>query len=408
MAAPARKAVIDIGRSGIRVLVAECLDASRIRILGAGEVPSRPYDRELPLSMKDLIDHAIEAAEDSYGDPIESLDLGISGTDLLCSSEEPALIVTRDPEDRESSRIRREHIEKLRDRVEQGDNLHIDRDLLHTLLEEYEMDGVPGIKNPLDLHAVRLSCKSLCITVPSVFLRSMRTCMNAAAIKVEGIHLTSLALTEFISSDEQLLGTLMLDIGAISTDILLVRDGRIRHAASLPVGGEAITRDIMSAFHLTRDEAERIKLEHGICFVNEQDEDPNFFMNGMDGGFIEITQSQLCQVIQPRMEEILEQVVIELKRANVQWLLGAGVVITGGGSQLKGLPELIMQQYRHPVRALTPLGIVDAEKQPELAIWTPALALAKRALSGHASSRGRKPLRMFTDFLGRMRDQVAL
>jgi cell division protein FtsA len=408
MTAQGRKAVIDIGRSGIRVLVAECLDESRIRILGAGEVPSRHFDREVPLSMKDMIDQAIEAAEDSIGGEIDSVDVGVSGTDLLCSSTDAALLVTRDPEDRESSRVRREHIEKLRDRVEQGDNLHIDRDLLHSLQEEYEMDGVPGVKNPLDLHAVRLGCKSLCITVPSVYLRSLRTCMDAAVIKVEGMHLTSLALTEFISADEQLLGTLLLDIGASSTDILLVRDGRIRHAASLPIGGEAITRDIMSAFQLTRDEAERIKLQFGVCHVSEQGEDPNFFMNGMDGGFIEITQSQLCQVIQPRMEEILEQVVIELKRANVQWLLGAGVVITGGGSQLKGLPELIMQQYRHPVRALTPTGIIDAEKQPELAIWTPALALAKRVLSGHAASAGRKPLRIFTDFLGRVRDQVAL
>lgn len=403
-----RLSVVDLGRNSVRVLVAERSGDGVIRVLGAGQAPSRHFDREIPESVSESIEIAVEAAEDAAGCEIDSLFAGVSGIDLCSVSQTAGMLVTRTPEDRATSVIRREHVENLLERAEQAENLHIDREILHSLPQEYEVDGVPGVHQPLGLHAIRLMCHTHCITAPALFLKSLRNCIHRAGQRLDGLHLSSLALTDFITSDEQELGTLLLDIGAGSTEILLVSEGRIHHTATIPLAGEAITRDIMSAFHVTRHEAERIKQEFGNCRLDTGVEDVGFLLNSEDGSIQESSTSELCQVIQPRMEEILEHVVVELKRAGMQWLLGAGVVITGGGASLRGLPGLIHDVYDQPVRMLHPVGVECVDNQPNLGEWTPVIGLAHRALRDVPLRRGRRPLRSLHGWLDRMRDQVAL
>jgi cell division protein FtsA len=366
----------------------------------------------MPVAVKPMIlavEEAIAAAEAAAGIEIEDIHLGVSGADLDCSAREAHLLVTRNPQDLRSSLIQENHLRQLQEQAESAQTVQIDRQILHRLPQEYLVDGAEGVQNPLGLHGMRLECRTHFLSVPVNTVESLKRCVQKASVEVGTVSLTTLASSGLLSADERELGVLLLDIGAASTDLILHAEGRVCHAASVPLGGAAITSDISRAFRTPSSEAERIKRTYGSCDDRLIKRDERFTIEFAGGESSErASRSQLCQVIRPRMEEILELVERQLELANLRWMLGGGVVLTGGGACLEGLVELVRERYALPVRLGYPRGVQGLESGPAVLEWTPVIGLVQHALRHAPVSGGARSRITLMNWVNRLRRQVAL
>jgi cell division protein FtsA len=340
---------------------------------------------------------------------IEEIHLGVSGAEVACSSHESHLLVTRNPQDSRSSLINETHVRQVLEQAESSQQVRIEQQILHRLPQEYLVDGAEGVVNPVGLHGMRLACRTHFISVPVSTVESLKRCAQKTCVEVGSVSLTSLAASTFLSADERELGVLLLDLGATSTDLILHSGSRVCHAASVPLGGAAVTSDITRAFRTPYSEAERIKRAWGACDgrLIKRDEHFDIAWGGGDGSE-RASRSQLCQVIQPRVEEILELVERELELAGMRWMLGGGVVLTGGGACLEGLVELVRERYGLPVRLGYPRGVLGIEADPSMLEWTPVIGLAWHALKHAPVSHGRRARFFLMDLVNRLRQQVAL
>jgi len=407
------QSALDIGHGTVRVVIAERVEDDKIRLLGAGVAASKGLSRGMPLAVKPMVlavEEAIAAAEERAGIEIDEIHLGVSGAELCSSNHEAHLLVTRNPLDTRSSLIQEQHKRQVNDLAEHSQSVQIDRTVLHRLTQEYLVDGAEGVVNPVGLHGMRLDCRTHFLSVPQNTVESLKACVQKSSVAVGSVSLTSLAASEAaLSPDERELGVLLMDFGAGSTDLMLHADGKVRHAASVPVGAAAITSDISRAFRTPGSEAERIKCQHGSCDgrLIRRDERFSIQFAGGEGGE-QASRSQLCQVIQPRMEEILELVERELEASNMRWMLGGGIVITGGGACLEGLVDLVRERYGLPVRLGVPRGVVDMDSGPAVLEWTPVIGLARMALQQAPVRKGSQASRTLMGWVNRLRKQVAL
>jgi len=406
------QSALDIGHGTVRVIIAERVEEERIRVLGAGAAASKGLSRGIPTNIKPMIlavEEAIASAEQAAGVEVDDIHLGVSGAELTCAETESHLLVTRNPQDTRSSLITQAHLRAVLEQAEAGQSVQIDRKVLHCLPQEFLVDGAEGVQNPVGLHGMRLDCRTHFLSVPVHTEDNLRRCVQRTAVNVGSTTLTTLAASGFLSPDEKELGVLLLDIGAASTDLILWADSKVRHAASVPLGGAAITSDISRAFRTPSSEAERIKRSHGCCDHRLIRRDERFDIDYAGGESSErASRSQLCQVVQPRMEEILELVERELELSNMRWMLGAGVVLTGGGARLEGLSELIRDRWTLPVRLGYPRGVLGVEMDPSMLEWTPAIGLAHHALQNAPVSQGRTTRTLVMEWLTRIRRHVAL
>jgi cell division protein FtsA len=406
------QSALDIGHGTIRVIIAERVEEDKIRVLGAGASASKGLSRGMPVAVKPMIlavEEAIAAAEEAAGVEIEDIHLGVSGAELSCNAHEAHLLVTRNPQDSRSSLIQESHLRQVQEQAENAQAVQIDRQILHSLPQEYLVDGAEGVLNPVGLHGMRLDCRTHFLAVPVSTVESLKRCVQKTSVEVGTVTLTSLAASCFLSRDERELGVLLLDLGAASTDMILHAEGKVCHAASVPLGGAAITSDITRAFRTPNSEAERIKRAHGSCDSRLIKRDERFDIEYAGGDSTErASRSQLCQVIQPRVEEILELVERELELANMRWMLGGGVVLTGGGACLEGLVELVRERYSLPVRLGYPRSVIGIDPDPSMLEWTPVIGLAQHALRHAPVSHGQRNRITLWNWVNRLRRQVAL
>jgi cell division protein FtsA len=406
------QSALDIGHGTVRVIIAERVEEDRIRVLGAGAAASKGLSRGIPTNIKPMIlavEEAIAAAEEAASIEVEDIHLGVSGAELACAETESHLLVTRNPQDPRSSLIQPLHLRQVLEQAESSQSVQIERQILHCLPQEFLVDGAEGVTNPVGLHGMRLDCRTHFLSVPVNTVENLKRCVQRTAVNVGSVTLTSLAASCFLSPDEKELGVLLLDIGAASTDLILHADGKVCHAASVPMGGAAITSDITRAFRTPSSEAERIKRSYGCCDHRQIRRDERFDIDFAGGDASErASRSQLCQVIQPRMEEILEQVERELELSNMRWMLGAGVVITGGGARLDGLIDLVRDRWSLPVRLGYPRGVMGVEADPSMLEWAPAIGLAQHALRNAPISHGQKNRVTLWNWVNRLRRHVAL
>lgn len=406
------QSALDIGHGTIRVIIAERVEEERIRVLGAGTAVSKGLSRGMPVAIKPMllaVEEAIAAAEGAAGIEVEEIHLGVSGAEVSCSSHEAHLLITRNPQDSRSSLIQESHLRQVLEQAESAQDVQIDRQILHRLPQEYQVDGAEGVVNPVGLHGMRLDCRTHFLSVPVNTVESLKRCVQKTCVEVGTVSLTSLAASCFLSTDEKELGVLLLDLGASSTDMILHAEGRVCHASSVPLGGAAVTSDITRAFRTPSSEAERIKRAWGSCDNRLIKRDEHFDIAWAGGDSSErASRSQLCQVIQPRVEEILELVERELELAGMRWMLGGGVVLTGGGACLEGLAELVRERYGLPVRLGYPRGVMGIEQEPAMLEWAPVIGLAWHALKTAPVSHGQKARFTLMNWVNRLRQQVAL
>ncbi|HMB91816.1 MAG TPA: cell division protein FtsA [Rhodothermales bacterium] len=234
-----------------------------------------------------------------------------------------------------------------------------DQKILHILPQEFIIDNQEGIHEPIGMSGVRLEARVHMVTGAESAAQNIVKCVERCGLTVEDVVLEQLASSfAVLTEDEKELGVCLVDIGGGTTDIAVFEDGTIRHTAVIAVAGNKVTDDIRKGLGVMRDQAEALKCRFGNAVVDLIDEDDEIRIPGIGGRPAKgISRSTLAQIIQPRIEEILEIAAIEIKRSGYARHLAAGAVLTGGGSLIPGTAVLGAEILGMETRVGLPTGL---------------------------------------------------
>jgi cell division protein FtsA len=249
----------------------------------------------------------------------------------------------------------------------------MDREVLHVLPQDYIIDDQDGIKEPLGMSGVRLEAKVHIVTGAVTSAQNIIKCCNRAGLNVAEIVLAPLAAAEtVVTEEERELGVLLLDMGGGTTDIALLHDGTVKHTAVIGIGGNHITNDIAAGLRTPFNDAERLKQLYGCATVRLVTEDERVEVPNIAGkGTGTVSRQILCEIIEPRLEEIFELVQKEITKSGYENSLASGMVVTGGAMLLPGAIEMAERAFGLPVRLGVPahvLGLVNVINDPIYAV----------------------------------------
>lgn len=330
---------IDIGTTKVCAVVAEYVPTGTINVLGIGVAESEGLNRGVVVNIDRTVasvQKAIKEAARAADVEVNSVIVGIAGDHI--QSFQSRGVVTIAKQDHE---ITTRDVERL---IEDTTRVAMpaDRDILHVIPQEFIVDGQEGVMDPVGMNGVRMEANVHIITGLVTAAKNIYRCIEKAGYHVDDIVLEPLASSfSVLHDDEKEVGVALIDIGGGTTDLAIFEDRTIRHTGVIAVAGNKVTDDIRKVFGIMRNQAESIKREYGCALVDQVDEDLTVELPGIGGRPKKsISQSSLAHVIQPRMEEILEIVGIEIKRSGYARHLSAGAVLTGGGSMIPGTREL--------------------------------------------------------------------
>lgn len=369
---PARKLVtaLDIGSSKICALIAEAGDTGELKILGTGQRESRGVKRGFVADMERTeatIREAVEQAERIAGLNIDQVFVGFSAGGLVSTVASVELEIG-------GRQIEKPDIEQLMTVGRQS----IDpegRMILHALPALYTLDGLQGVKKPLGLHADKLAVDIHVVAAEPSPVKNLDLCVRSAHLGVEAIVASPVAAGKAcLSEEERELGVALVELGAGVTNVSVFAGGMLVGLKSLPVGGIDITDDIASAFGTRRGEAERMKCFYGSATTSPRDNhdmiDVNPISSQEEGTEpVRITRAQLIGVIRQRLEHLMGEIANALKELGFSGPFGRQVVLTGGGSELKGIADYAQGVLGRAVRVGRPkmTGLPEAHSGPAFA-----------------------------------------
>ncbi len=374
---------LDIGTTKVCAVIAEANEQGRLEVIGVGRAPSTGLRKGVVINIEATlrsVTEALEAAEQMAGREIESVFTSIAGAHIEGINSRGVVAVANRG---------REIVQSDLDRVIEAARavvLPMDREIIHSVAKEFIVDEQGGIKDPKDMIGVRLEADVHIITGSITATQNLVKCVNRAGFKVEGVALGALASAEAVlNDDEKEMGTLLIDIGGGTCDLILFQDGAPWYTNVIPLGGNQVTSDISILLRTPFESAERLKKEAGCCFAGliEDGQEPAMIMGLGTRTPLQIDRRQLCEFIQPRMTEMLGLIKQKVEReAHIKsWqALGGGVVITGGASALIGTMELAQDIFGTSSRIGVPLGLgglMHEYQRPDMAV---AVGLIKHAL----------------------------
>ena len=354
---------LDIGTTKICAIVGELTD-SGIDIIGIGTHPSKGLRKGVVVNIEATVSsirRAVEEAELMAGAEISHVYTGIAGGHIKGFNSQ-GIVAVKDKEVREAD------IARVIDAAK-AVAIPLDREVIHVLPQEFIIDDQGGIKEPLGMAGVRLEAKVHIVTGAVSSAQNIVKCANRTGLNVADIVLQPLASAEAVlSDDEKELGVCLVDIGGGTTDIAIFSGGSIVHTAVIALGGNNLTSDIAIGLRTPAHEAERIKQKFGCALASMVSKDETIEVPSVGGRQPRVLGRQiLCEILEPRVEEIFQLVHREIQKCGYEDLLASGVVITGGSTLLAGMPELAEEVLGLPVRRGMPRGIgglVDVVKSP--------------------------------------------
>jgi cell division protein FtsA len=258
-----------------------------------------------------------------------------------------------------------------------------DRELLHILPQEYIIDGQGAMRDPLGMTGSRLEVSIHMVTASQTGTQSAVTAINRAGVQVDDTVFEGIASAESVlRPDEREIGVVLLDIGAGSTEIITYFEGSVAHTGVVPIGGDHFTNDIAVGLRTPLAEAEKIKRNFGHSVVTDVPESNEIEVPGMAGGTRMMPQRLLAEIIEPRARELFEFVRENLRHGGVLEAIGAGMVVTGGGSRLNGLLSTADSVLRIPARIGVPTSMANLPShlvEPEYAAVLGGLMYAYRS-----------------------------
>ena len=331
---------LDIGTTKIVCIVGRRNEYGKIEILGMGRSESVGVTRGVVSNIEKTVQSiktAVTEAENQSGVDIRTVNVGIAGQHI--KSLQHRGIKMRNSLEEE---ISQKDIDALIDDMYKLVMLP-GEEIIHVLPQEYIVDSEVGIKDPIGMSGVRLEANFHIITGQVAAVKNIHKCIQKAGLEVVELILEPLASSEAVLNDEEKeAGVVLVDIGGGTTDIAIFQEGIIRHTAVIPFGGNVITEDIKEGCTMIKSEAELLKMKFGSALASENKENEIVSIPGLRGREPkEISVKNLAHIIQARMEEIIENIYYEIKNSGYEKKLIAGIVVTGGGAQLKHIGQLV-------------------------------------------------------------------
>ena len=338
---------IDVGTTKICVVIAQQLEGERVELLGIGKAPSDGLKKGVVVDVAKTIHSiktAIKEAELMAGIVVSTVSVGISGGHIQSLNSSGMVTIKK-------GYVRVVDVENL---LASAKAVPIPEgmQILHMLPQYFVIDGQDKLQDPLGMHGIRLEVEVHIILGAIASVQNLVNCCEMAGVKVHDIILEQLASADAVlSDDERELGVAVLDIGGGTSDLALYQHGSIRHTMVLPVAGNHFTNDVAIGLRTTINDAERIKREYGLACIDLLEKDKLIEVEMVQGNRKNLVRiGELVSILQPRAQEILLLVRDEIITRNLQSFVTSGLVITGGGSLLRGMKKLAEQTFSMPVR----------------------------------------------------------
>lgn len=344
---------IDVGTTKVCTVMAEVDSNDILRVVGVGVAPSFGLQKGMVVNVneaRESIRESVKSAERVAGYRLESAYVGVTGRHITSVNNHGVVAITRNDKLVRPNDLRRV-LQSARS-VEFPD----DQRLLHIIPRNYIIDGQQGVKNPVGMHGFRLDLEAHIVTAAIASVQNLTKCIRGVGVEIDDLVLEPLASAEAILTDEEKdKGVIVADIGGGTTDIAVYRDNTIFHTAILPVAGYQITRDISIGLGLSFEMAEEMKKKYGNVNPANKDDDESERMLTANGH--RISYSDLSQIIQMRVEELLSLIVMELPRSETDQFIPSGMVLTGGSANLPGIAALGHDLTRLSVRVGVPFSL---------------------------------------------------
>ncbi|MCC6503433.1 MAG: cell division protein FtsA [Deltaproteobacteria bacterium] len=354
---------LDIGTTKICAIVGE-KTRDGVEIIGIGTHASKGLRKGVVVNIESTVESikkAVEEAELMAGCDISKVCCGIAGGHIKAFNSHGVIAI-------KNREITQADIDRV---IEAAQAVVIppDREVIHVIPQEYIVDDQEGIQEPLGMIGIRLEVKVHIVTAAVTSAQNIVKCANKAGLDVSDIALQQIASSEAVlNPDEKEIGVVLVDIGGGTTDIALYHGGTIKYTTVISLGGNQVTGDISVGLRTTANEAEKLKREYGCAMTAMVSRDDTFEVQSVGGHKPRsVSRYMLCEIIEPRVEEIFQLVKRELVKSGYESLVSSGVVLTGGTAAMNGITELAEQVFNLPVRRGLPIGItglVDVVKSP--------------------------------------------
>src|SRR5215210_7405752 len=389
---------LDIGTSKVTCIVGEAGDGGLIDIVGIGEAEARGLRKGVivnPEAAVDAIKRAVEEAERMSGLEADEVTINLAGSHILGFNGQAIVAVSGRDREITSDDVRRAIDSACAIQLPAG------REIVDRLPQEFIVDDQDGINDPVGMIGARLAVKVHIVTSPVTARQNAINAVNRAGLIVADMVLEQLAAAEAsLTDDDKEFGAALVDIGAETTGLVIYQRGAVQHTAVFALGGSHFTNDIAFGLRTPIPEAEKIKRAFGYASsasLSEVERGEQVEVPSVGGRGPRLLSRQiLCDILQPRAEEVLMHVADEIRESGWERQLSSGVILTGGGARLGGITEVAEQVFDAPVRVGYPErdrfgGLVEDVQSPE---WTAAAGLslvAQRAYFAEArAAAGRK------------------
>lgn len=381
---------LDIGTTKVCAIVG-ALREGELQIIGVGVEPSRGMRKGMVVDVSEAsvaIASAIEKAEQSSGYELSDAMVSMAGEHISCTNSRGLAPINQD-----NNGIIVSDIERALEAA-QAIPVPYNREIVHMIPREYAVDEHKGVKNPLGMHGYRLEVESHIVTAAIPALRNLGKCATNVGINVDEYVFNVLASGEAVlEPNEREMGVIVADIGGGTTDIALYRRGVVWYTKVIPIGGYQITNDIAIGLRAPYDVAETVKIRYGDCRPKHIDPNIVFPVEPFGGEKIQVGRQDLAYVIEARVEEIFKLILRAIEQSGYDGLLPAGIVLTGGTAQLRGITDVAERVLNVPCRVANPrnlLGLVDNLHNPAYAT---SVGLLKWARNDGQNYRPRVPQR---------------
>jgi cell division protein FtsA len=392
---------IDVGTTKICALIAELDDEGQLRVVGAGRVPAQGLRRGVvvnPAEVTAAIGQAVTEAEASADQSMDKAFVGISGNHINAIGSRGVIAVGRS-----GRSITREDAQRAQ---EQARNIALphNRDIIHIVPRSYSVDEQPGIQDPVGMFGYRLEVDVSIITGASSAITNLVHCVQANGIAIQDLVLQPLASAEAVlTDDERRLGVALVDIGGGTTDLAVYLDAAPWHTTVMDLGGEHFIKDVATGLRMPYGKAEALIKQYGDVLPERVPLDAEVRSGAFGQEAQQIVSLRtLAEILNARAEEVVDLLLLEVKRSGYDDLLPAGVVLTGGVAQLNGLIDLSENRLQWPVRIGRPAGIATSVmdlSSPEYATAVGLLLCGQRR--GTVSRVAEPPRASFFERTGR-------